>query len=80
MRKTVRNKKVIQARQRIEEARKNVTEDKKLCNRTTSALDYLLRYKQLSYILEALMNLGTCQGSQGSKTSLFFRHQHNFQN
>ncbi|KAK2810267.1 hypothetical protein Q5P01_000418, partial [Channa striata] len=31
----------------------------KLCNKTLSALDYLLRYKQFSYILEALKNLDT---------------------
>ena len=36
----------------------NVTEEKKLGNRTTSALDFLLQYKQISYILDALMQLG----------------------
>ena len=45
-------------RKRVQEAAKNATEDKKLCNRTSDALDFLLCYKQLSYILEALINLG----------------------
>lgn len=35
-----------------------VREEDKLCNKTSSALDYLLRYKHFSYILEALKNLG----------------------
>lgn len=36
----------------------SVREEDKLCNKTSSALDYLLRYKHFSYILEALKNLG----------------------
>ena len=46
------------ARKKVEEATANATEEKKLCNRTACALDYLLKYKQLAYILEAVMNLG----------------------
>lgn len=36
----------------------SVREEDKLCNKTSCALDYLLRYKHFSYILEALKNLG----------------------
>ncbi|KAL3871776.1 hypothetical protein ACJMK2_039754 [Sinanodonta woodiana] len=50
-------KKIVQARKRCQEARRSATEDKKLCNRTSSALDYLLKCKHLSQILDALMNL-----------------------
>ncbi|KAK3591436.1 hypothetical protein CHS0354_033435 [Potamilus streckersoni] len=51
------SKKIVQARKRCEEARRSATEDKKLYNRTSSALDYLLKCKHLSQILDALMNL-----------------------
>ena len=65
MRRSVKDKKIRAARRRIEEATENATDDKKLCNRTRSALDYLLQCKQLALVLEAVMNLGmhvlTCQ-------------------
>ncbi|CAH1785860.1 unnamed protein product [Owenia fusiformis] len=57
LRNEQKNKKITVARKRIEEATRNATEEKKLVNRTSSALDYLLQYKQLSYILEAVMHL-----------------------
>ncbi|XP_013789036.1 abnormal spindle-like microcephaly-associated protein homolog [Limulus polyphemus] len=44
-------------RDRLKTANANATEDKKLCNRTASALDFLLRCRNLSYILSALMHL-----------------------
>ncbi|XP_076348489.1 abnormal spindle-like microcephaly-associated protein homolog [Tachypleus tridentatus] len=44
-------------RERLKTVNANATEDKKLCNRTTSALDFLLRCRNLSYILSALMHL-----------------------
>ncbi|XP_046339131.2 abnormal spindle-like microcephaly-associated protein homolog isoform X2 [Haliotis rufescens] len=56
-RKSITCKKIRRARARCHEASQNATEDKKLGNRTTSALDYLLEYKSLSHILEALMHL-----------------------
>ncbi|XP_013394208.1 abnormal spindle-like microcephaly-associated protein homolog [Lingula anatina] len=56
-RQQMKDKKVIQVRRRLKEATMAATEEKKLCNRTTSALDFLLQYKQLSYILEALVHL-----------------------
>lgn len=52
--------KVRKARRRVEAASAAVTEEKKLGNITTSALDFLLRYTQISVILEALMKLGEC--------------------
>ncbi|XP_061184440.1 abnormal spindle-like microcephaly-associated protein homolog [Saccostrea echinata] len=50
-------KKMEMVRQRVVEAHRTATEDKKLGNRTESALDYLLQYKQLSHLLEALVHL-----------------------
>ena len=44
------------ARARV--ATQNAAESNKLGNRTASALDFLLRYRQLSYILEAVITLG----------------------
>ncbi|XP_039211149.1 abnormal spindle-like microcephaly-associated protein [Crotalus tigris] len=38
-------------------ANKESKEEKKLCNRTSVAIDYLLRYKHFSYILTALKDL-----------------------
>ncbi|KAK3088174.1 hypothetical protein FSP39_015668 [Pinctada imbricata] len=52
-----KSRKLANIRQRIEEANRSATEEKKLCNRTASALDYLLKYKHLSQILDALMHL-----------------------
>ncbi|XP_067661837.1 abnormal spindle-like microcephaly-associated protein homolog [Haliotis asinina] len=56
-RKNITCKKIRRARARCHEASQNATEDKKLGNRTTSALDYLLEYKSVSHILEALIHL-----------------------
>jgi len=39
-------------------ATENAAESNSLRSRTASALDFLLRYKQLSYILEAVITLG----------------------
>jgi hypothetical protein len=35
-----------------------VREEDRLCNKTSWAIEYLLKYKHFSYILEALKNLG----------------------
>ncbi|KAJ4943359.1 hypothetical protein JOQ06_005862 [Pogonophryne albipinna] len=51
------NAKVVKLRQRLREVSACVREEDKLCNKMSSALDYLLRYKHFSYILEALRNL-----------------------
>ncbi|NWQ73550.1 ASPM protein, partial [Columbina picui] len=44
-------------RQSLEKANENSREENKLCNRTAIALEYLLKYKHLSYILAALKHL-----------------------
>uniref|UniRef100_UPI0037E7984D abnormal spindle-like microcephaly-associated protein n=1 Tax=Semicossyphus pulcher TaxID=241346 RepID=UPI0037E7984D len=53
------NPKVVTLRHRLQKISANVREEDKLCNKTSTALDYLLRYKHFSYILEALKNLET---------------------
>ncbi|KAG7220012.1 hypothetical protein INR49_000660 [Caranx melampygus] len=53
------NPKVMKLRHRLRQVSAGVREEDKLCNKTSSALDYLLRYKHFSYILEALKNLET---------------------
>ncbi|KAF7651196.1 hypothetical protein LDENG_00114280 [Lucifuga dentata] len=53
------NPKVMNLRHRLRKVSAEVREEDKLCNKTSSALDYLLRYKHFSYILEALKNLET---------------------
>ena len=58
VRKEDQRRKVQEARKKIQVANAAATEEKQLGNRTTSALDYLLKYKQLAYILEAVMHLG----------------------
>ncbi|CAL8307358.1 unnamed protein product [Lota lota] len=50
---------VVATRQRLRKVSAGVREEDKLGNKTASALDYLLRYKHFSYILEALKNLET---------------------
>lgn len=50
--------KVVKLRRRLRELSADVREEDRLGNKTSSALDYLLRYKHFSYILEALKNLG----------------------
>ena len=58
LRKQNNSRKVKEARRRCQEAAAAATEEKQLGNRTSSALDYLLKYKQLSFILDAVMHLG----------------------
>ncbi|XP_035032890.2 abnormal spindle-like microcephaly-associated protein [Hippoglossus stenolepis] len=53
------NAKLVKLRHRLRQVSAAVREEDKLCNKTSSALDYLLRYKHFSYILEALKNLET---------------------
>uniref|UniRef100_A0A3Q1GV53 Abnormal spindle-like microcephaly-associated protein ASH domain-containing protein n=1 Tax=Acanthochromis polyacanthus TaxID=80966 RepID=A0A3Q1GV53_9TELE len=53
------NPKIVKLRHRLRQVSADVREEDKLCNKTSSALDYLLRYKHFSYILEALKNLET---------------------
>uniref|UniRef100_A0A4W6F7B8 Assembly factor for spindle microtubules n=1 Tax=Lates calcarifer TaxID=8187 RepID=A0A4W6F7B8_LATCA len=53
------NPKVVKLRHRLRQVSADVREEDKLCNKTSSALDHLLRYKHISFILEALKNLET---------------------
>ncbi|KAM3620124.1 uncharacterized protein V6R79_018615 [Siganus canaliculatus] len=53
------NPKVVKLRHRLRQVSADVREEDRLCNKTSSALDYLLKYKHFSYILEALKNLET---------------------
>ncbi|XP_028394821.1 abnormal spindle-like microcephaly-associated protein homolog [Dendronephthya gigantea] len=57
VRKHFNTMKFKKARQRIFLANSNVTESMKLCNLTSSALDYLLRCKNLTTVREALVHL-----------------------
>ncbi|XP_031733149.1 abnormal spindle-like microcephaly-associated protein homolog isoform X2 [Anarrhichthys ocellatus] len=50
---------LVKLRHRFRKVYAGVGEEDKLCNKTSSALDYLLRYKHFSSILEALRNLET---------------------
>lgn len=52
------SKKLAKARARVIEANASATEEKKLGNRTSSALDFLLKYKHVSQVFEALGHLG----------------------
>lgn len=57
VRRMVKDKRITDARRRIDVANQNVTEPMKLCNRTKSALDYLLHVKNLSTVHDALRHL-----------------------
>ncbi|GFO45530.1 abnormal spindle-like microcephaly-associated-like protein [Plakobranchus ocellatus] len=59
VRRDTKSKKLVQARRRLEELNRSATESQTLRSRTASALDYLLREKDLAYILESLMHLET---------------------
>uniref|UniRef100_A0A3P8UPU1 Assembly factor for spindle microtubules n=1 Tax=Cynoglossus semilaevis TaxID=244447 RepID=A0A3P8UPU1_CYNSE len=53
------NPMVVKLRHRLREVTDTAREEDKLCNKTSSSLDYLLKCKHMSYILEALKNLET---------------------
>ena len=57
MKKAVIAKQLEIVQRRVSEAHKNATEEKKLCNRTAFALDYLFTYKDMAMLIEALTNL-----------------------
>lgn len=56
--KTKRAKKLALIRQKLREAYQNQTESTKLGNRTTKALEILLRERQINPLIHALENLG----------------------
>ncbi|KAL6108354.1 aspm [Pungitius sinensis] len=58
-RQLIVNPKLSKIIHRLREVSASVQEEDKLCNKTSSALDYLLRYKHFSCILEALKKLET---------------------
>ena len=51
-------KKIEEMQSRVSEAHKNATEDKKLCNRTAFALEYLFNSKDIALLIQALSDLG----------------------
>uniref|UniRef100_A0A8C2A7X9 Abnormal spindle microtubule assembly n=1 Tax=Cyprinus carpio TaxID=7962 RepID=A0A8C2A7X9_CYPCA len=51
--------KVISMRRRLREVNQGVKEEDKLCNKTTTALSYLLGFQNYAYILAALKHLET---------------------
>uniref|UniRef100_A0A8C7PDQ2 Assembly factor for spindle microtubules n=1 Tax=Oncorhynchus mykiss TaxID=8022 RepID=A0A8C7PDQ2_ONCMY len=53
------NCKVVSMRHRLRKVSEEVREEDRLCNKTSWAIEYLLKYKHFSYILEALKNLET---------------------
>uniref|UniRef100_A0A4W5RMW7 Assembly factor for spindle microtubules n=1 Tax=Hucho hucho TaxID=62062 RepID=A0A4W5RMW7_9TELE len=53
------NRKVVSMRHRLRKVSEEVREEDRLCNKTSWAIQYLLKYKHFSYILEALKNLET---------------------
>ncbi|KAJ7986238.1 hypothetical protein DPEC_G00337880 [Dallia pectoralis] len=53
------NHNVVALRLRLRKVSEEVREEDRLCNKTSWAIEYLLRYKDFSYILEALKNLET---------------------
>jgi len=53
--------KVVSIRQRLGEVNRRVKEEDKLCNKTTTALSYLLGFQNYAYILAALRHLGKKQ-------------------
>ncbi|NWR28219.1 ASPM protein, partial [Tachuris rubrigastra] len=56
-RKTNDTAKTKALRRSLEKANEKSREENKLCNRTATAIEYLLKYKHLSYILAALNHL-----------------------
>lgn len=50
--------KIQEARLKVKEAKENASEDKKLCNRTSFALDFLYRGRDMAYVIKALTDLG----------------------
>ncbi|KAL4219252.1 hypothetical protein ACF0H5_021834 [Mactra antiquata] len=54
IRKKIKSRRLTLLRKRIKEATESATKEKTLGNRTSSALDFLLKYKQISEVLMAL--------------------------
>lgn len=50
-------KRIQEVRRRVRKAQQNVTEEKKLCNRTVSALDFLYTSKDMANLIKVLRDL-----------------------
>lgn len=49
---------LAEVRKRVDEANRMATEDKKLCNRTAFAIDYLYKLKDMADLIKAMKDLG----------------------
>ncbi|XP_042887717.1 abnormal spindle-like microcephaly-associated protein homolog isoform X1 [Penaeus japonicus] len=58
-RRSLKNKKLNDVRQRLEAATREATDSKRIGNRTVCAISYLIKYKDLKRILIAVMYLDT---------------------
>ncbi|XP_077986991.1 abnormal spindle-like microcephaly-associated protein homolog [Glandiceps talaboti] len=57
VRTSIKSKKLKMIRGRLQEANKNATEQMKLCNRVSTALDFLLHTRMMSHLLTSLESL-----------------------
>lgn len=64
-------KRLAEVRKRVDEANRKATEDKKLCNRTAFAIDYLYRQKDMAYLIKAMNDLGQDLPSAISTVAFF---------
>ena len=51
-------KRIEEVREKVKKANENVTEDKKLGNRTDFALDYLYSFRDMGQLIQAVQDLG----------------------
>lgn len=58
VRNACKSKAIRLARKNVTLANRNARDDQKLGNRMRTAVDNLFKYKQLAYVLEAVMNIG----------------------
>ena len=52
-------KRIEEVREKVKKANENVTEEKKLGNRTNFALDYLYSFRDMGQLIQAVQDLGT---------------------
>jgi hypothetical protein len=51
-------RRLAEVRQKVDEATRNATEDKRLGNRTAGAIESLFKYKDMAQLIKALTDLG----------------------
>ena len=56
--KEVWSKRIQEVRERVKNAKKNATEEKKLYRRTVSALDFLYTSKDMAFLIRVIRDLG----------------------